>query len=121
MLPDNYPCPACGFLTADEPPGSYNICDVCGWEDDHVQLRFPYLQGGANKESLYEHQQAWIEKIPLAVQERDGFRRDVTWRPLREGECSTPSDAPRTGMEYFEAAGEDAPTYYWRESADTGS
>lgn len=25
------------------PPGSYEICEICSWEDDHVQLRFPAM------------------------------------------------------------------------------
>lgn len=35
-----------------EPPGSYEICPVCWWEDDGLQLRWPRLIGGANKISL---------------------------------------------------------------------
>jgi Cysteine-rich CPCC len=30
--------------------GSYVICDVCGWEDDQVQLANPACGGGANSE-----------------------------------------------------------------------
>ncbi len=52
-----YPCPTCGFLTFCEPPGSYEICAVCGWEDDHVQLQFPLATVGANQECLFKHQQ----------------------------------------------------------------
>lgn len=51
----NFTCPACGYLVNDEPPGSYNICPVCGWEDDDSQLRFPTTTG-ANHVSLLEAQ-----------------------------------------------------------------
>ncbi|MEU0987837.1 CPCC family cysteine-rich protein [Streptomyces sp. NPDC005953] len=34
-----YPCPCCGRLVHQSPPGSFQICPVCGWEDDLVQLR----------------------------------------------------------------------------------
>jgi hypothetical protein len=34
-----YPCPCCGHVVFDEPPGSYSICPICFWEDDLVQLR----------------------------------------------------------------------------------
>ncbi|MFF1900798.1 CPCC family cysteine-rich protein [Streptomyces sp. NPDC058206] len=36
-----FPCVCCGHLTLGEPPGSYEICSVCFWEDDRVQLRWP--------------------------------------------------------------------------------
>jgi hypothetical protein len=37
-------------------PGSYDICPVCWWEDDLVQLRRPDMAGGANGPSLIEAQ-----------------------------------------------------------------
>jgi hypothetical protein len=48
-----YPCPCCGFLTlTTEPPGSFELCPVCYWEDDSVQSMNPDYVGGANSESL---------------------------------------------------------------------
>jgi anaerobic ribonucleoside-triphosphate reductase len=29
-----WPCPCCGYQVFTGPPGSYEICPVCGWEDD---------------------------------------------------------------------------------------
>lgn len=50
-----YPCPCCHFLTLSEPPpGSYELCPVCYWEDDAVQAYNPDLPGGANMMSLGE-------------------------------------------------------------------
>jgi hypothetical protein len=50
-----YPCPCCDHLTLQEPPGgSYDICPVCFWEDDGVQLSDPRYEGGANGVSLEE-------------------------------------------------------------------
>jgi len=43
-----YPCPCCGHRIFDEPPGSCDICKICFWEDDNVQLRWPDYAGGAN-------------------------------------------------------------------------
>jgi hypothetical protein len=40
----------------DEPPGSHEICPVCFWEDDRVQLRWPDWAGGANTPSLIDAQ-----------------------------------------------------------------
>ncbi len=48
-----YACPCCGFLTLSQaPPGSYEPCPVCYWEDDGVQFADPDYTGGANAESL---------------------------------------------------------------------
>ena len=40
-----YPCPCCGHLIFLEPPGSYDICEICFWEDDIVMLRWPTTGG----------------------------------------------------------------------------
>lgn len=111
MNQEEFPCPCCGFLTFDEPPGSYAICGVCGWEDDHVQLRFPNMSGGANKESLYEAQQIWIQRIPIEAETFDGFKRDKNWRPLTLTEFN--AAAPTDGQSYFDAAAEDEVGHYW--------
>lgn len=50
-----FACLCCGFLTLDEePPGSFAICPVCGWEDDYSQGVDVDLMGGANRRSLTE-------------------------------------------------------------------
>ncbi|MBV8315055.1 MAG: hypothetical protein JOZ53_08965 [Planctomycetaceae bacterium] len=50
-----YACPCCGYLTLGEPPpGTYEICPVCGWQDDPVQFEDPSYTGGANEVSLAE-------------------------------------------------------------------
>jgi hypothetical protein len=53
----NFPCPCCGYKTfGQEPDGSYEICPVCFWEDDPVQLADPDYAGGANSVSLRQAQ-----------------------------------------------------------------
>lgn len=48
-----FKCPCCGFRTLDaEPPGTFEICPVCLWEDDNVQFKEPDYDGGANSVSL---------------------------------------------------------------------
>ena len=54
------PCPVCGYLVFDEPPGSYAICPICFWDDDRIQLGYPLMAGGANSVSLYEAQQQFM-------------------------------------------------------------
>jgi hypothetical protein len=58
---DLYPCPCCGSRTLGA-LGSYEICDVCGWEDDPVQSADPDYAGGANHESLNSARRRWQEK-----------------------------------------------------------
>lgn len=46
-------CPCCGYLTlSEEPPGTFEICPVCNWEDDSVQFADPTFEGGSNRVSL---------------------------------------------------------------------
>ena len=78
--PMRYPCPCCGHLVFEEPPGSYDICSICFWEDDDVQLRWPDMAGGANTSSLIESQRNFAEFGAVE-------RRSVEYvRPAREDE-----------------------------------
>ena len=53
--PERFKCPCCGYLTyTREPSGTYDICPVCYWEDDPVQLEDENFEGGANKVSLVQ-------------------------------------------------------------------
>ena len=117
-----YPCVACGFLTFERPIGSYDICPICGWEDDHVQAHFPGSPVGANHESLFGYQQrVALKRAPVGVDVVRGFRRAPNWRPLREEEARLVEDEPQTGRAYFEAAGMDDPPYYWSASDASAS
>jgi hypothetical protein len=53
MIPAQHPCPCCQHLTIDD-PGRFDICPVCGWEDDWLQRDDPSYWGGANELSLSE-------------------------------------------------------------------
>jgi hypothetical protein len=103
-----FPCPCCGSASFPEPPGSNEICKVCSWEDDPVQLRFPLMAGGANRRSLYAAQRAFIAANGIA-KDRDPF-----WRPLDrrrdfvEPVCDDPDvDVALTGPQNSEEL------YYW--------
>lgn len=80
-MPPPYPCPACGSLVLADAPGSYEICSVCGWEDDAVQLANPTSGGGANSASLVEAQAPVRDRAP-------GVPRDPAWRPVSEQEIA---------------------------------
>ncbi|WP_250528588.1 CPCC family cysteine-rich protein [Caballeronia sp. GAWG2-1] len=58
MQKDLLPCPCCNSLTLSG-RGDYEICDVCGWEDDPVQSDDPEFAGGANRSSLNEARMLW--------------------------------------------------------------
>ena len=82
-------CAACGFKTrSEELFGTYEICPVCDWEDDGVQLANPACEGGANRESLIQYQLKWLQKYPMAIKQVDEFDRDSRWRPLNAGEIT---------------------------------
>ncbi|MFL0250650.1 CPCC family cysteine-rich protein [Clostridium neuense] len=50
-----YKCPCCGYYTfAEKPDGNYDICEVCFWEDDPIQLKDLAYDGGANHVSLIQ-------------------------------------------------------------------
>ena len=54
-------CPCCGRYRFKE-KGAYEICPVCGWEDDPVQRRDPDFAGGANALSLNKAIQKYNEE-----------------------------------------------------------
>jgi hypothetical protein len=73
----------------DQSPGSYDICPICFWEDDPVQLRFPNFAGGANKPSLMEAQRNFAEFGACEIRHLQHVRpptaediRDPDWRPV---------------------------------------
>lgn len=109
-----YLCPACGFEVFVDEPGSYDICPICNWEDDGVQLRFPGMAGGANGESLFVHQRRVLKTLPLSLVETKGYRRNEEWRPLKPAECQDMEAMPRSGREYFDSIDTEEPKYYWR-------
>lgn len=85
-----YTCPCCGYQTLEEePPGTYDICRICFWEDDGVQFEDPDYEGGANTVSLRQAQQNYIRfgasdrlfcDSVRKPNERD--RKDPDWRPF---------------------------------------
>ncbi len=83
-----FACPCCGFHTLDEqPPGTFEICDVCGWEDDDVQASDPDYSGGANVLSLREAQRRWLQSANAQLLSLKKFgklyKKDLSWKPLQ--------------------------------------
>src|SRR5258707_1871191 len=112
------PCACCGYLTLDDSAGSYEICHVCFWEDDPVQLLDPWYVGGANKVSLQEAQENFSK---FGVSEKRfknnikgvlaGDIRDERWSPVAEADrtcVTTPAALAK------EKPNGDWPWHYWR-------
>lgn len=53
-------CPVCEKTVFDH-TNSFDICDVCGWENDGVQADDHNYTGGANVMSVNEARKAWKE------------------------------------------------------------
>ena len=53
-----YKCKVCGLGNIEY---SYQICDICGWEDDDIQNDSPDYIGGANEMSLNQYKKFWEE------------------------------------------------------------
>jgi len=97
-----YTCPCCGYKTLEEePPGTFDICPVCFWEDDESQFNNPDIRGGANAESLREAQRNFLKtgtgdgsnrdeivarliKLgePAARYVIQQYKKDTKWKPL---------------------------------------
>lgn len=57
-------CPVCGEYEFEK-EDDYDICEVCGWENEKFQFDYPDEDGGANKMSLNEAWKAWAEGRPI--------------------------------------------------------
>ena len=111
------PCPACGFLVIGKSYcGTYDICDVCGWEDDGVRLANPACGGGANSESLIEAQALALQEHPLSIRETEGIKRSDAWRPLNPKEIAR-ADKERDERYWKNTAAFDTSDAYWYKTA----
>src|SRR5262249_13854102 len=116
-----YPCPCCGYLVFSEPPGSYDICPICFWEDDLSQLRFVHTTG-ANHVSLVEGQRNYLaigaceERVkPYVRPPRPYEQRDPEWRVIDPAIDNI--EEPISGLDYGTTYPEDDEAlYYWRSS-----
>lgn len=85
-----YTCPCCGYKTLDEkPPGTYDICEICFWEDDGIQFDNPDYKGGANHVSLREAQKNFLEfgacekeMIKFVRKPNEDDVKDKNWKML---------------------------------------
>lgn len=87
-----YTCPCCGYKTKSvEYYGSYQICVICFWEDDELQVDDPDMAGGANPISLRESQKNFKEfgacqktMLENVLKDRSKYEKDLFWKPLKD-------------------------------------
>ncbi len=115
---ERFPCVCCGHLTLAESPGSYEICDVCFWEDDSVQLRWATTARGANRLTLAEAQQNYRAYGACDERGREFARAALPDEPIEPG--WRPIDPARDSFEdwYRDEQRPPWPTdytvlYYW--------
>ncbi|MEV7009417.1 CPCC family cysteine-rich protein [Streptosporangium sp. NPDC051022] len=89
VIVNKFPCPCCGYRVFEDPPGSHMICPICFWEDDILQLRWPFYGEGANQTSLVQAQINYNEFAASARRFREcvrepkpGEERGGNWRPI---------------------------------------
>ncbi len=64
MMSEKHTCPVCGLFKF-EYAGCLEICDICNWQDDIVQLRNPDETCCANQMSLNEAREAWAKGLSI--------------------------------------------------------
>jgi hypothetical protein len=102
-----YTCPCCGYRVFGGPPGTEELCPVCGWRDDLMHLRYPYFSGAPNGAALADAQVNYAMTGFPSKQ----YERDPDWRAIDRDV----DDLPQVPVD-FDALEEPAdPTtlYYW--------
>ena len=73
---EKYRCVCCGNYTLDEePPGTFEICSVCYWEDDNVQFDDLDYAGGANGISLNQARRNYREMGVISKEYLERIRK----------------------------------------------
>jgi uncharacterized Zn finger protein (UPF0148 family) len=54
-------CPICGEYEFEK-KSDYDVCPVCEWENDGLQMKDPDFWGGANDLSLNAYKSEWERK-----------------------------------------------------------
>ena len=104
-----FTCPCCGYVVFHQPPGNYEVCPICYWEDDGVQVTDPWFDGGANTPNLVDAQRDFLrfgameERFVEHVRKPTRFdRKDARWRPVEESDrqfVTTPREIEQMAKE----------------------
>jgi Cysteine-rich CPCC len=113
-----YTCPCCGYREFGGPPGTEELCPICGWMDDLMHLRFPLFNGLPNGISLVDAQ---LNYSIVGAKDADSLKsvrfpderdeRDPNWRAI-DLDIDTPESIPN---DFDGLAEPEDPTtlYYW--------
>lgn len=82
IILEKFTCPCCGYKTLIFEAGSYDICQICFWEDDPEQRKNPDLTHATNRKSLRQAQKDFINGYDINRQPNDQDIRDDKWHPL---------------------------------------
>jgi hypothetical protein len=112
-----FTCPCCGYKTFSRSPGYYEICHVCFWEDDPVQLLNPWDHPGANKVSLQQAQKNYADFGVSEAKFKSYVKgvlladtRDPLWRPVTEADRQHVATPAQLAKDLPEGPW---PWYYW--------
>lgn len=108
-------------MTLGDWPGSYQICHVCFWEDDAVQLLDPWYDGGANVSCLADAQSTFASCGAMEERFLKNVKgvlpddvRDPQWRQVTAADRAH----ARLPRELSDAEFQDLNVlYYWRRNA----
>ena len=85
---EKYTCPCCGYKTL-ESERSFDLCNICFWEDDDTQFENIDCFDGANAVSLRQAQMNYInfgacDEKSLRFTRRPSQKdtRDHNWKPF---------------------------------------
>jgi hypothetical protein len=111
-------CPCCGYKVFLESQ-AYEICPICRWEDDPIQLADPWYAGGANHPSLQEAQNNFAECGACEKRSQSSVRSpspddqiDQEWRLLNESDRQL-----LNRLENEPNADKAVPLEYWKRKA----
>ncbi len=118
-----HPCPACGYYMFSALNEQSEICQICGWHNDLVDLQEMYRPVGPNHVSLEDAQKNFVQigaTEPRFVNEEKFIKhpfvrkptaedvRDPKWRPLDRNK-----DKPREIGDPFGKKLEELYYWYW--------
>ena len=103
-----FTCACCGRLTQAEAYGSFEICPVCFWQDDIVQIADPYYEDGANRSNLVEAQKVYksigaseTRRLEFVEPPTEDQQIDPRWRPFDPARDTSSDETGPTFTPYW--------------------